>query len=835
MKKLFTRDIKLVWSIALSAIILFVGGSFTFNYVVNNSNQTSGQTIAIPVGDGKVPTDNPTPPGDTFALPVVNKSGETPPVISGVTAQGGPNESIIIQGEGFSKDLSGQKVWVYAQTKKNNKSLYQAQITAGDENTITAVIKQSMPYSMYMVYVENSNGISNEFFVNTPQIWWIGQTLANEGGSSTIYGANLTSENDNKVSYVYLRPVGAKASVKSVAAKISYADPYKVTFEIPKGLKAEEEYEVWLHNGHGGAFGWVLAPESLKITAKPLMDWNDVKRDVTTFGANAKDENNDDSAAIQAAIDAAQNGDTVYFPAGTYKIGKEITCKKSFVKFLGDPSGKTIIVADPSYKGQTLIRIETIPFEMEGMNFKSTRSIEDFPSFISLRGDGFPIGNPNIIIEKCKFEMVYTGKGLSFGTSVSISNMYNAYIQNCEFEAPSSVVGSNCNKVYFTNNNFVGNFYIIDENGPDVFHMVDSNMADVSNNKFTAKDYLTDQNGTLEVGDYGINRCSVFQGASAKLYVASNEIKKAGNPVNNSGEQIMFEDPSTLFIGHASKIIDTKISFDDPLFVLPGKGSVISIVNGKGQAQYRRIRSSKGNTVTLEKPFDIQPDETSLFHITRPFIDVAVYNNKIDGYKNALENANAGSGIQAYGNLINFHVRNNEFSNYMYGVLLTSHYSENGFGEKANKLSNIFLWTIVDDNKISNVRFGVSTTLVYLGSPTTNPIPQHSVFNTVIRGNSVTNAKYSPSSLLTELGGNAFTVGTNVKVYTNWNETSTWEGDWIRFTVIENNTVNGTDGAPINIQKHQGFTVLRNNKFEGKNSENPVKYDSMAQQAILVN
>src|SRR5690242_15339317 len=55
-------------------------------------------------------------------------------------------------------------------------------------------------------------------------------------------------------------------------------------------------------------------------------------RDVTTFGAIPNDDT-DDAAAIQNAIDATSPGDTVSFPAGTFLMHRTLR-PKSGVKIL---------------------------------------------------------------------------------------------------------------------------------------------------------------------------------------------------------------------------------------------------------------------------------------------------------------------------------------------------------------------------------------------------------------------------------------------------------------------------------------------------------------------
>ena len=91
----------------------------------------------------------------------------------------------------------------------------------------------------------------------------------------------------------------------------------------------------------GAGFAWVYVGTLLCATLgrAPLAaatTWS-----VTQFGANPNGSV-DDTAAINAAINAAQSGDTVFFPAGVYDIANVITAKTG-VALLGAGEGSTSI------------------------------------------------------------------------------------------------------------------------------------------------------------------------------------------------------------------------------------------------------------------------------------------------------------------------------------------------------------------------------------------------------------------------------------------------------------------------------------------------------------
>lgn len=65
----------------------------------------------------------------------------------------------------------------------------------------------------------------------------------------------------------------------------------------------------------------------------------------------AGDGVNDDTAAIQAAVNAAGLFGVVYFPEGTYRITSAIVCNDQFIEFVGAGKSVTTILYDPASAG----------------------------------------------------------------------------------------------------------------------------------------------------------------------------------------------------------------------------------------------------------------------------------------------------------------------------------------------------------------------------------------------------------------------------------------------------------------------------------------------------
>lgn len=192
-----------------------------------------------------------------------------------------------------------------------------------DASAASAVIPAGVPYGQYALYAQNpAGGVSAPVFVNKTDVLYVYPNMLNLAKSRevTVIGTNLTRNNGNLPgdSRVWLRNK-ATSALSEVA--VHSASPYEVVFQVPEGAAAGQYDEVWVHNGHGGEYGWSKTDIRLVNTPAPAGIF-----EVTAYGAVA-DDGVDDTQAIQSAIDAASaaGGGTVRLPAGVFHLDKEQT------------------------------------------------------------------------------------------------------------------------------------------------------------------------------------------------------------------------------------------------------------------------------------------------------------------------------------------------------------------------------------------------------------------------------------------------------------------------------------------------------------------------------
>lgn len=773
-----------------------------------------GNTVPQPnlklLYDFPIPADQPKTPGDTYTPPTLS-TGSGAPVISGITAQVNPGNSVTMQGEGFG--AADQQVYVFTQTSEEDRTLYRPQLPSGGDTNLSLILDEAYNYSMYMVWTKKGSNYSQPVRINQPQLWWVSDTTVEPGQKLFIYGANLSHLNGTSESHVYIREKGADKNTRSTEIKVLKVDPYRVTCLLPTNLPTGKSYELWVHNGHGGDYGWA---EPLTFTAEPAKKAEPKTINVKTAGGAKGDGTTDDTMAIMAAFDEANAGDVVYFPAGTYVISSSIYINEA-VTIRGERKETTKILTAAAFTDskQSVFNISNFPTVIENLSFVDDKPEGSTPMMLSIRGSQAG-GDQGVTIRSCiisKQKRQVTPSYPEISTCIDVQNMSYLTITDSIFICAKALTATRSSQISITHNTFYGNAGQQKTNGPILVVFSVCDYVDMSDNFMTG----LDQDGTIELGDYTLSRGITFgggQGAATGVYLARNVITKAGNPEDNSGEQIMFEYPLAHYYGPVSSAKGQTVSFTDPSYTISTVGDIIAITGGKGQGQYRVITAVDKGSVTVDRPWDIIPDSTSRVIISDMFTDMAIYRNTIEGFDNYYEVFNASAGIQAYGNTINTFVTNNHFSKLMTGVQFWAHYTS-----KSDHHALSF-WTIIDNNIIRQTRYGVLLRFYYNDGQTPTSAPASYILHTAIRNNSIYESRLSSAVNLSGIGGNAILIGSLKNGdFAGWPETDTYEADWVSATLVENNRLAEAEAAYILLMKHQGNTILRGNIISGSGAD----------------
>ena len=723
-----------------------------------------------------------TAPGDTYVIPNITTGKSGAPALAQASKQVSPGETAVIYGEG----LSSANLRAYYTVGGVTKS---AKFKVASDNEIAVSIDKNESYAAYGIYVENDKGASNIETVNMPDIWWHSFTDVNPGDEFSIYGENLTTKNGN-TSNVYIVDGNRYAELKIISAA-----PNKVTVQIPNGLTDGNSYSVKLHNGHGGDYGWADVDKKITFRSHKINYGTGKVINVVDYGAKPNDAANNDSTAVEKAIADAKEGDTVYFPAGTYLFKTGITPDKP-LKFKGDGADKTKFVTEKNTKNslKTMFSLKFGSFEFSGIYFEeiATGSNKLKTTFIAFSEDAKLSGSYKLYVHDCKFRSE-SGKAGEWCQPVMVfTRASDIVVDNCRFDVTQAVWTDAAERFIFTNNDVCGNTWVGGYYDQNMFLIWNSYKMDFSNNYFYGKDLLTDETGTIMPGDQTIGRTFAFQGTNQDFYIGYNKLERVGLYSTNAGEQIMFEGEGNVYEGTASAVTKNTITLSKVPKKTVSSRMYALIVKGKGMGQYRKVKSANGKTVTLDRDWNIQPDSNSMIFICESFVNNVIYNNTIIGCKNWNDGKYSGCAVQVYSNTINCFIEKNTISE-IGAVNITPLQNE-----KDNMSSGTF-WIHIDDNKLTDAA-GLNIALGWMTNSTKPDIPMHLALGLTARGNYFNRNKLS-----------IFVGMSNTEYFKN-----VWNGPWIYGTLLENNTFENTIGsANIEISKHQGYTILRNNKIVG--------------------
>lgn len=221
--------------------------------------------------------------------------------------------------------------------------------------------------STSVMWLKNDAGFSAPYIVNRPEIWKISDTTTYPGGHISIYGPNFgrpagfsDGTHFAKISMLRNRETGEfiKTTAVEETAYWHNVQRYTADFIVPEGTP-DGEYDVFIHSGKCGIFGW---SEPVKLTVKSELSlieyyrtkWNRMagsnparpKCEIINI-ASSNSPVADYADTLQQAIDKlhAVGGGILALGAGTYPISKTVYVKPGVV-LLGSGNATVIKAAE---------------------------------------------------------------------------------------------------------------------------------------------------------------------------------------------------------------------------------------------------------------------------------------------------------------------------------------------------------------------------------------------------------------------------------------------------------------------------------------------------------
>ncbi len=558
----------------------------------------------------------------------------------------GPNETVQLIGENF--DQNSMKLYRLPDTdfsridsiigiNLDESSITQTPATdvtvlKRSANAISGVIPANTAYGEYILWANNAGGLSNPLLANRTEVYHVFPDVVNVAKSRevTVIGKNLSYNNSTALTdgHVYL-----KNGSSYYAMALKSVNQYELVFDLPQSLP-NANYEVWVNNGHGGAYGWGKVFSLSVVNAPTPSD----TFNITSYGAVPNDSAAD-TTAIQSAVDAAVNagGGTVLVPAGQYIIDSTLYLKhdivlkgegtdasgnyKSIIKYIDG----TAIGGTPGSTGPEMMNIET-RVSVEGLKIVGSVSID--------RGVVINNGATDVVFRNNYVDNWYpaTGNKGYFG---------GIMIQGGPLETK---------RILIENNTF---------NAGNSINLDAATLSKVSNNMIYCRDWtpvaLTCSYNNIVKGNTIDGRNAdgkrvAHRGITVNVgtgftdpgyhsnemnYFAENDIQYVGDEIapTNDGEIIIFDSIADLnypfmYFGNAASATSNTISASGTAWTADlFKNSYVLITYGKGVGQYKKVLSNTGTTLTVEGAWKIIPDTTSKFTVTRFHTKNIVANN----------------------------------------------------------------------------------------------------------------------------------------------------------------------------------------------------------------
>jgi hypothetical protein len=497
-----------------------------------------------------------------------------------------------------------------------------------------------------MLYLRTDEGAAAPRTINRPKLWWASPEFPAPGARVRLFGRNLYSQFSG----------GQAAWLRDSQGDLQRLDfgfgfpfptydsrltpPYELGVELPQDL-APGNYELFVHNGSGGDFGW---SEPFRITVKGPAAVPTLIVKADDHGAIADDEASDSAALEEAlAVAAAQpGGGIVQLGPGAYHLTRNLRLPAKTI-LRGAGKGATTIAA---------LRDLPLPEPFPKENFPN----QDAGYYKAVTGVTPMVWLP----EQCALEhltvrgapetlniLIGTRNGAGAGIALRdcvIVNRHPVWFRNGQYR-----FAGNCALIAGATDGLEIRGCFLEGSHPITSMMQLLRRAVVAGNTLTSfPPGLSDCAGfrkpieCIIEDNYFVNakRGLVIQpqGMAVHNLVANNRVEhteRGGNP----GEVELWEGGTVVAGGKVKTAGACSLTGDGVAWeYTDGKGNkqdvrekvvgyVCLITGGRGLGQYRFINKLDGDTLTLDRPWDVLPAPGAEFVVTTSSIENLILNN----------------------------------------------------------------------------------------------------------------------------------------------------------------------------------------------------------------
>lgn len=552
-----------------------------------------------------------------------------------------------------------------------------------------------------IIWANYGGNTSTPIRVGNADAWWLNPKKVVAGSVLRVFGINLGST------------CKLWCAEESEWISSTSCNGYMAQFAIP-GDWTNGTKTLYAHNGQGRKYG--LSPK-LTMTVISPVTWGGTTHNVVSGYSAAGDGVSDDSGEINNAINAASDGDTIYFPAGTYRVDSTIDLQNKRLRIQGAGRVSTEVFAPGSFVSYVVLD-----------------SIGDgswFENITLAAGDSIDTNNDKMIDAQDADDLVFNNvrfselrrtikENLSFNVAHHFYNGHRLMFTNCLFNIAGRLNLAEARDVLVIDSDFAGLW----DNNALVRTTGGANMSFIGN---TIQNY----NDTDSLSGYGWIKGRFLNWNSHggnNVYIGDNRSVDVGPRYNpslgwydtgqvdqNSGEFAMAEGLHMYHNGSPSSFTSKTITFAslDPLV---RTDHTMSIVHGTGFGQSRTITNVIGNTIYLDSALEVLPDTQSEITIGGVIRHLIAYGNVLDGRARNIEdlisNRNiASAGFEPYGGASDWIVVSNYFHEYRTPIDFFSRwkgdYDDDEDPANTNYFGGPLYFNLVAENAIDTCRNGI--------------------------------------------------------------------------------------------------------------------------------
>ena len=262
--------------------------------------------LQLPPGNWPQPTPAPDTPGQAYVLPGgPAKPADDAPLVFAHSDDVLPDQSFVLTGQGLAK--AELYAWGPSATQRGGQA-WPLRIASQSENLLMATVPESTPAGLYLIWAGRGGKWSEPIRLNAPELWWCTPDRAKPGDEIHIGGQNLARKPDAMTASVYLQGPDQKGQWLPGQPM----DKHWLVSRLP-ARSSPGEYQVWVHAGTGGRYGW---GGPLRLVVEPPAPATQVTHEW----------NGRDPAELQPLLDkvSQSGGGTVRLPAGTFVVPRTL-------------------------------------------------------------------------------------------------------------------------------------------------------------------------------------------------------------------------------------------------------------------------------------------------------------------------------------------------------------------------------------------------------------------------------------------------------------------------------------------------------------------------------